>query len=134
MQKSVDSAQVYKGAKIRDVLDGALNDVANLELLQKILLDLALALYKNHLAIADDSSPAGIKLRDLELDFLAQILVQIALIAVGYKTCRDEDSGSLDLDRKASLENLCHRRFEHFLVLEGRLKLLVALLLEQSLV
>ena len=70
VQQAVDAAQVDEGAEVGDVLDGALADLADVDLLEQLLL-LRLARDLDQLAAADDDvAPALVDLEDHALDVL----------------------------------------------------------------
>src|SRR5262249_4106065 len=74
VQQAVDAAEVHEGAELGDVLDDALADLADLDLLEELLLHLR-ALILEQLAAADDDVAAGlVDLEDLALDRLVDVV------------------------------------------------------------
>src|SRR5207253_2044357 len=75
---AVDAAEVDEGAVVGEVLDDAGEDRALLELLEGVLLQLLALLLEQHAARKDDVPALLVELDDLELELLADQLVEIA--------------------------------------------------------
>ena len=74
VQKSVDASQVDESTEVGNVLDSALADLADLDLLKKLFL-LLLARDLDELAAADDNvPPALVNLQDHALDVLIDVV------------------------------------------------------------
>ena len=128
MKQSVCSAEIYECTEIGDILDLAFDNIADLDLLEELSHSLFLLRYEQLLAIADDASLLGIEFGDNELDLLILVLVQILLIDIRNKTCRDKYSGLVNDNNdtaKADLNNVC---LKYLFVLECFLKPLASAL------
>ena len=78
VQQAVDAAEVDERAEVGDVLDGALADLPDLDLLEELLL-LLLAGDLDELAAADDDvAPALVDLEDHALDLLIDVVGDVA--------------------------------------------------------
>jgi len=134
MKKSVCSAEINECTEIGNVLDNTVYDIANLDLAEESLLHLFLLSCKKLLAVSDASSLVRIVLNDNEVDFLSEIFAEIFLIAVGNKACRDEDSGSVNLNGDSALKDSRNLSGKDFLIIESFFDTLVSLLLLNSLI
>ncbi len=134
MKETVDTAYVDKCSEIGDVLNLAYDDVADLELLEERLLKLGFLGDKHLLSVADDTVPAGVKLRHHELNFLIFVFAQIFLVEIGYETCRYKYSRALDARDKTASKHLNDGTFYRLLILESLVKLLISLLKHKTLI
>src|SRR5262249_24369266 len=103
VQEAVDAAEVHEGAEVGDVLDHALADLADLDLLQQIVLHL-LAQVLDQLAAADDDvAPGLVDLQDLALDGPADVVADVRRPADVHLAGRQEDVDA-DVDQQAALD------------------------------
>src|SRR5512138_42131 len=77
VQEAVDAAEVDEGAVVGEVLDHALEDRPLLEVLEGLLLELLALLLEEDPAGEDDVAPLLVELDDLELELLADQLVEV---------------------------------------------------------
>src|SRR4029079_14247343 len=78
VQQAVDAAQVDERAEVGDLLDGPLDDLADHQVLQRLLLQL-LALLLEHLAAGDDDvAPLLVDLEDDGVDLPADPVADLA--------------------------------------------------------
>src|SRR6266568_3071282 len=77
MEQAVDAAQVDEGAVVGEVLHHALQDGALLQVLERLLLQLLALLLEEHAAREDDVAALLVELDDLELELLADELVEV---------------------------------------------------------
>jgi hypothetical protein len=105
VKQAVDTAQVDERAEIGDVLDGALDDRADLERFHGLLLEL-LALLLDHLAAGDDDvATLLVDLEDHRVDVAADPIADLAGAADVDLAGREED-GHADVDQQAALDLL----------------------------
>ena len=112
-KQAVDAAQVDERAEVGDVLDGALADLADVDLLEQLLL-LGFAGDLDQLAAADDDvAPALVDLQDHAFDLLIDVIGDVGRPAdidlAGGQEDIDADidqEPSLDLARDASLDDV----------------------------
>ena len=127
MQQSVRSAKINESTEICDVLYDTVNDIADIKLGEKLLLLLHLLFDKQLLAVTDDTVTTRIELCDYKLDLLILVLIQIALVCIGYKAGRDKDLRLVNHNTQAAAKNLCYLGCQHFTALTSLTQLLVAL-------
>ncbi len=78
VEQAVDAAEVDEGAVVGEVLHHALEDRALLQVLEGLLLQLLALLLEQHAAREDDVAALLVELDDLELEALADELVEVA--------------------------------------------------------
>src|SRR5690606_35593184 len=103
VEQAVDAAEVDEGAVVGEVVDHALEDRAVLQLLEGLLLELLALLLEQDAAGEDDVAAALVELDHLEVELLADELVQVA-----NRTDVDLGAGEEGLDaglhREAALD------------------------------
>src|SRR5437773_795511 len=115
VEQAVDAAQVDEGAEVRDVFHDALAHLADLELLhQDVTLGLALRL-EQHAARHDDVAAPLVELDDLELEALAQQLVDVGDAAQRDLAAGEKRVHPHEVHHYAPLD-LLHERAGHGLV------------------
>ncbi len=77
VQQSVHAAEIDERAKVRDVLDDTLAQLPDLELFLQLIPLLAPFLLQDHAARDHDIAAALVQLEDLEVEFLADQLVDV---------------------------------------------------------
>ena len=92
VEQAVNAAEIDERAEVRDVLHDALTDLILLQVLHQLLALAGALVLEDHAARDDDVAAALVQLDDLELELLAEQLVD-----VGDAAKRDLRSG-----RKAS--------------------------------
>ena len=103
VQQAVDAAEVDEGAEVGDVLDRALADLADRDLVEQLLL-LGLAGDLDELAAADDDvAPALVDLEDHALDFLVDVIGDVGRTADVDLAGGQEDVDA-DIDEQAALD------------------------------
>src|SRR5688572_10663124 len=106
VQQAVHAAEIDEGAEVGDVLDHAFADLADRQLLhQHVALRLALGL-EQHAARDDDVAAALVQLDDLELEALAQQLVDVRHAAQRDLAARQEGIDAHQIDDDAALDLL----------------------------
>ena len=93
MKQTVCSAKVYKCTEIGNVLNGSFYNVSLVDALEQLFLHLSFLSYEKLSSVTDNSSSLRVELCDYEFNLLICIFCKILLIGVGYKACRDKDSG-----------------------------------------
>src|SRR5450631_4014606 len=78
MQQPVDATQVDEGPVLGEVLDDTLDDLAFLELIERLLLERRSFLLKQHPARQNDVAALLVELDDLEAVALAEQVVEVA--------------------------------------------------------
>ena len=78
VQQAVDAAEVDEGAVLGEVLDDALDDLAFLELVERLLLLLGALLLEHGLARQHDVAAPLVDLDDLQAELLADAGFQVA--------------------------------------------------------
>src|ERR1700680_1629638 len=119
VEQPVNAAQVDECAEVRDVLDHAFADLVLLELLHQLLALAWPLLLEDDATRDDDIPPALIELDDLEIEGLAEELVD-----VGNATERDLRSGeecidSHEIDDHAALDLLDQGAAHRLVILVG---------------
>ena len=103
VEEAVDPAQVDERAEVRDVLDDAAPDLADLDVVQEVTL-LGLALFLEELPPGDDDvHPGLIDLDDLALEVLPDELGDVAAPPDADLRCGKED-GDPDFEEEAALD------------------------------
>ena len=103
MKQSVETAEVDEGAELGDVLDDALADLADLDVLEELLLLLVALLLDQTTTRHDDVHARFIDLDDLALHLLADVLGDVAGPTDADLRRGQEDRDS-DLHEQASLD------------------------------
>src|SRR5437870_7083744 len=115
VEQAVHAAQVDERAEVGDVLHDAFADLTDLQLLhQDVALGLALRL-EQHAARHDDVAATLVELDDLELEALAQQLVDVGDAAQRDLTAGEERVHAHQVHHHAALD-LLHQRARHGLV------------------
>ncbi len=123
VQKTVDTAEVDEGAEVRDVLDSALSDLTDLELLEKnFLLELPLLL-EHDTSRDDDVPPALVDLKDAELELLPEQLLEVRYAPERHLRTRQERLDAEQVDLEAALDPTLRDTFNDLLVVMGFLDL-----------
>src|SRR5690606_5674254 len=137
VEQPVQAAQVDERAEVRHVLDHALANLADQQLLDQLLALRLPLLLQDHPAADHDVAPPLVELDDLELERLAEKVLHVRNPAQSDLRTRQERIDAHEVDRHAALD-LADQRAGHLLiVLVGRLDLLpdaqeVGLLLGQD--
>ena len=95
VKQTVCTAQIDECTEIGYILNNAVNNIAFVNSLEELFLNLSLLSCDQLSAVTDVSSSLRIVLADNEFNLLTCILGQIFLISIGNKACRDEDSNFL---------------------------------------
>ena len=102
-KQAVDAAQVDEGAEVGDVLDRPLADLADLDLLEELLL-LLLAGDLDQLAAADhDVAPALVDLEDHALDVLIDVIGDVGG-AADVDLAGGQEDVDADVDQQPALD------------------------------
>jgi len=136
VQQTVDAAQVDEGAVVGQVLDHAGQDRTLLELLEGLLLELLALLLEQHAAAEHDVAALLVELDDLELEFLRDVLVEVANRADVDLAARQERLDA-DVDAQPALDPADDGALDDLVALTGRADLvpdahLVGLLLGED--
>src|SRR5688500_6068139 len=117
MQQAVDTAEIDECTEVGDVLDDAFAHLILLELLHQLLaLAGALAL-EDHATRDDDVAAALVQLDDLELELLAEQLVDVRDAAERDLRTREERVDTHEVDHDATLDLLDERAFDRLIIL-----------------
>src|SRR2546427_128599 len=116
VEQSVHAAQIDEGTEVGDVLDDALPHLANLQLLhQDVALGLTLG-FEQHATAHHDVAASLVQLDDLELEALAQELVDVGHAPQGDLPAVEERIHAHQLHHYAAFD-LLDQRARHRLVL-----------------
>src|SRR2546425_776280 len=116
VEQSVHAAQIDEGAEVGDVLDDALPHLAHLQLFHEdVALGLALG-FEQHATAHHDVAASLVQLDDLELEALAQELVDVGHAPQGDLAAGEERIHAQQVHHYAAFD-LLHERARHRLVL-----------------
>src|SRR2546422_586609 len=116
VEQSVHAAQIDEGTEVGDVLDDALPHLAHLQLLhQDVALGLTLG-FEQHATAHHDVAASLVQLDDLELEALAQELVDVGHAPQGDLAAREERVHPHQVYHHSAFD-LLHERARHRLVL-----------------
>ena len=121
--KTVDAAEINEGTVVGEVLDDALDGIAFLQLLEKLLALCRVFLLNNRATRNHDVVAALVELDDLEFEALA---FEVGRIATGTnidQRSRQECTDIVDFDGEAALDAAIDDAFDDFTVLECFLEL-----------
>src|SRR5437870_3406326 len=115
VEQSVHAAQIDEGAEVGDVLDDALSHLAYLQLLhQDVALGLTLG-FEQHATAHHDVAASLVQLDDLELEALAQELVDVGHAPQGDLAAREERVHTHQVHHHSAFD-LLDQRARHRLV------------------
>jgi len=118
VQQSVDAAEIHERAVLGDVLDRAGDDHALFEALQGLRLELVALLLEQHAAREHDVAALLVELDDLELEGLADQLVEVAHGAqVDLRARQERLDAAADRDLQAALHARGDRAFDQLVAL-----------------
>src|SRR2546425_8104851 len=119
VEQAVHAPEVDEGAEVGDVLDDALPRLPDLQLLhQDVALGLALG-FEQHAAAHHDVAAPLVQLDDLELEALAQQLVDIGHAPQGDLAAREERVHSHQVHHHAAFDLLDERARDRLVLLVG---------------
>ena len=120
VQQAVDAAQVDEGAVLGEVLDDALDDLAFLELVERLLLELGALLLEQHPAGQHDVAALLVELDDLEAVGFADVGVEVAhRPQVDLRARQERLHPAADGDREAALDPRADGPFDELVALTG---------------
>ena len=119
---------------VGNVLNNTVNNIAFVNSLEELFLDLSLLSCNQLSAVTDVSSSLRVVFADYKFNFLTCIFGQIFFVGIRNKTCRNENSNFFNDNGKSAIQNLCNFSFKHFLVIEGFFNTLIASVCSKSLV
>src|SRR6185437_4276359 len=120
VEQAIDAAEVDEGAVLGDVLDGALDDHALGEGLERLGLHLVALALEEHAPREHDVAALLVELDDLELVGLPDQLVQVANRAqVDLRAGEEGLDPAADGDREAALHALADGPFDELVRLAG---------------
>ena len=119
VQQAVDAAEVDERTEVGDVLDDALPDLVLLQLLHQLLALAGTLVLEDHAARDDDVAAALVELDDLELELLAEQLVDVRDATERDLRTREECVDAHEVDDHATLDLLDERAFHRLIVLVG---------------
>src|SRR5690349_20753848 len=124
VEQAVHAAQVDEGAEVGDVLDHALPDLADGELLHQVLALVGPLIFEDDAAAHDDVPPALVELDDLELVGLPEELVDVRHPPERDLAAGEERVDAHQVHDHAALDLLDQRAFDRLIVLVGHADLL----------
>ena len=136
VEQAVDAAQVDEATVVGDVLDDARHHEPDLEVLESLGLELGALLLEQGAAAQDDVAPLLVELDDLEVERLANVLLEVPHGAeVDLRA--GEERLDADVDREAALHASGDRAVHQLVTLDGAVDLvpdlqLVSLLLGED--
>ena len=108
VQEAVDAAEIDEGAEVGDVLDDAFAHLARLELAHEALLQLLALLFEHDAARHHDVAAALVDLDDLEVERLADEVVEIGHLAQRDLGAGQEGVDAQQVDDEAALDAALH--------------------------
>ena len=127
VDEAVDAVQVHEGAEVDDVADGALDDVAHVELVDDLLADLLALLFEDRAAAEHHVVAVAVHLDDAAVELLAHVLLQV-LHAPDVDQRGRQEAAHAEVEDEAALDDLDDRALHGLAALEGRLDALPRLL------
>ena len=129
MDEAVDAVEVDEGAEVDDVGDGALDDVADVELVDDLLTDLLALLFEDGAARQHDVVAVAVHLDDAAVELLADVLGKV-LHAADVDQRGGQEAAHAEVEDEAALDDLddraLHRRAALVRVLDALPRLLEA--------
>src|SRR5579885_2991599 len=122
MEQAVDSAEIDKGAVVRDVLDGAFEDHALLEDLEGLLLERSAFAFEHAAARHDHVAAGAVELEDLKAAALSDVAIQVASRPDIHVRSRQK-RGHSDIDLESALDLAQHHPFDRGLGLKRAIQL-----------
>jgi hypothetical protein len=119
VQQAVDAAEIDERTEVGDVLDDALPDLVLLQLLHELLALAGTLVLEDHAARDDDVAATLVELDDLELELLAEQLVDVRDAAKRDLRTREECIDAHEVDDDTTLDLLDERAFDGLVVLVG---------------
>ena len=107
MEQAIESAEIDKGAKLGDVLDHTLADLAELDAFEQFLLLGFTLLFDKPAPGNDDVHASFINLDDLAAHFLADVFGDVPGPANSNLRCRQENRHT-DVYKEPTLDLACH--------------------------
>ena len=126
MQQTVCSAQVDECTEVCNVFDNAFYYITNVDSCKEFFLHFCFLCNQQLFTVADDSSSAWIELADHKLDFLTCIFAKISFVSIRYQACRDKYSCFVDHNAQTTIEYLCNRCFQYFVIFKSFFQSLVS--------
>jgi hypothetical protein len=118
VEEAIDAAEVHERAVLGDVLDDARDDHALFEVLERPCLELVALLLEEHAAREHDVAALLVELDDLEVEGLAEELVEVADGAEVHLAARQERlHAAADADREAALHARGDRSLDELVAL-----------------
>ena len=118
VQQAVDAAQIDERAVVRDVLDDAVDEHARLELAERLALERLALLLEQGAAAEHDVAALLVELDDLEVEALADELLEVAHGAQ-VDLRRGQERLDADVDGQAALDPPGDDTLDELLVLTG---------------
>ena len=119
VEQAVDAAEIDECTEVGDVLDDALPHLILLELLHQLLALARPLVLEDHATRDDDVAAALVQLDDLELELLAEQLVDVRDATERDLRTREERVDAHEVDDHATLDLLDERAFDRLIVLVG---------------
>ena len=112
VEQAVDAAEVDECTEVGDVLDDALPHLILLQLLHELLALAGALVLEDHAARDDDVAAALVELDDLELELLAEQLVDVRHATERDLRAGEERVDAHEVDDHAALDLLDERAFD----------------------
>src|SRR6185503_10618503 len=117
VEQAVDAAEIDEGTEVGDVLDDALPHLILLELLHQLFTLAGALVLEDHAARDDDVAAALVQLDDLELELLAEQLVDVRDAAERDLRSRQERVDAHQVHHHTALDLLDQGAFHRLIVL-----------------
>ncbi len=117
VEQAVDAAEIDECTEVGDVLDDALPHLILLELLHQLLALAGTLVLEDHAARDDDVAAALVELDDLELELLAEQLVDVRHATERDLRAGEERVDAHEVDDHTALDLLDERAFDRLIVL-----------------
>src|SRR4051794_18877776 len=119
VQQTVDATEIDERAEVGDVLDDALSRLIDLELLHQLLALAGPLVLEDDTTRDDDVAAALVQLDDLELELLAEELVDVRHATERDLRAREERVDAHEVDDHATLDLLDEGALDRLIVLVG---------------
>ena len=127
MDESIDAFQIDEGAEVDDVADGALDDVADVQVVDDLLTHFLALFFQHGAAREHDVVAIAIHLDDAAADLLADVLLEV-LDATDVDQRRGQEAAHAEIDDEAALDDFDDVAGDRLAALEGRFDALPCLL------
>ncbi|MPM23755.1 hypothetical protein SDC9_70229 [bioreactor metagenome] len=113
VEQSVDAAEVDEGPEVDDILDHAFAQLTDFHFLEQLAPAVAHGFFEQFAARNHDVAAIGIDLEDLDVIFLADVVVHVADLADIDLRTRQEGFHALNVDDDPAFDPVLHEALDH---------------------